>query len=454
MKKITFMNVPKILSELSNSIQAWQPNKRVIERLEYEIPPIDPLLWLSHLTDERKIYWNDRQRFTEIAATGSIIIFQGWSNQQLRADMERMESLLRQNQRLKFFGGIRFSGRKSTDHTWDAFPYYYFHLPAFELVRQNNRYYFACNLYQPPGHDLSSLRSEYLQFLRRLFPGNGKAKPFVTLIRRQDNPHRDQWRRMINSALTALDGNPLEKIVLARKSELTFNHSLKAEDLLQKLRASNPNSFLFLIQPDGRNAFLGSTPERLYKRSGRYLQTEAVAGTRRRGQTAAEDQKLKDDLLHCEKDLREHDYVVRSIERVLQRHSTSLQKEPKIGILENARVQHLVLRFNARLKNGVNDTEILRDLHPTPAVGGVPKEPAIEKIQQLENFDRGWYAGPIGWISQKEAEFAVGIRSALLQGETIHLFAGAGIVRGSDPELEWRELENKIANFLKILDVQ
>ncbi len=454
MKKLALNNVPDILTELSQTIRNWQPDRQAVERLEYEITPIDPLIWLSHLRHGQKVYWSDRERFTEVAGMGSIIVFQGRDNQQFRADMQRMESLLRSNDRVKFFGGMRFSNQKNSDPTWHAFPHYHFHLPAFEIVRENDRYVFACNLYRAPNQDLSSIRNHYLQFLRNLFPGNGRARPPLKRLGRKDNPQRLQWHEMVRTALHSLDGNPLEKVVLARKSELTFNHELKAEELLKQLRASNPNSFLFLFRPDAQNVFFGSTPERLYRRSGRQLQTEAVAGTRRRGRTAQEDQQLKNDLLHCEKDLREHAYVVRSIERVLRRHSRELQKEAQIGILENARVQHLLLRFNARLKDEVGDTEILRDLHPTPAVGGVPREQAIERILQLEKFDRGWYAGPVGWIGQKGAEFAVGIRSALLQGRTIHLFAGAGIVQGSDPELEWRELENKIANFLKILDVQ
>ncbi len=451
MQRLDLIETGKILADLSHYIQTWQPKKRTIERVEFEVGSIDPLLWLSHLNDVQKVYWSDRDRKTEIAGIGSALEFKGEHISQLDANIASMEAFTKGEKRLKFFGGLRFSAYQNGDKTWQAFPCFRFHLPVFELVRRSDRYYFVCNLYGNPRQNISQIRTTYLHSLQRLFPGNGKPKPLIERVGRSDNPNKEEWIENIRLALEALHENPLEKVVLARKTELVVNHPLKAEWLLRQLRVSNPNSFLFLFQPDSRNAFLGSTPERLFKRSGRYLETEAVAGTRRRGRTPDEDQKLKNDLLGCEKDLREHDYVVRSVEKVLIRHSRSIDKDDRVGILENARVQHLMLRFRAELNAQVSDADVLRDLHPTPAVGGVPKREALQKIRQLEHFDRGWYAGPVGWISASEAEFAVGIRSALVQGNTINLFAGAGIVQGSDPESEWRELENKIANFIKIL---
>lgn len=453
MQKSNLIEPEAFIRELSHDIKTWQPNGRLVTRLEYPVVSIDPLNWLSHIQEDKKIYWSDRERRSEVAGVGSVISFDGRSSDELNANIGMMENILRQDQRLKFFGGIRFSNRKNGDTTWRAFPYFHFHLPVFEFIRRGNRYSFVCNLYQPDQLSLSESRSHYLRFIHRLFSGNGKADPPVRFIGRKDNPEQAEWVQNIQQALQWLDGRPLEKVVLARKSELTFSRPLKAERLLNELRTSNPNSFLFLFRLNKENAFLGSTPERLYKRSGRHLETEAVAGTRRRGRTPEEDRRLKEDLLHCEKDLREHAYVVRSIEQVLTPYVHSIQKDAQTGILENARVQHLVVRFKAELKEKVSDMDVLNNLHPTPAVGGVPKEKAIEKIHQLEHFDRGWYAGPVGWISHQEAEFAVGIRSALLQGSKVSLFAGAGIVQGSDPISEWREIENKIANFIKVLHV-
>ncbi len=453
MLKNGLIETEKLPEILSREIERWHPEGGTFKRLEYEIPTIDPLYWLAHQRQEQKLYWSNRERTVELAGIGSVVAIRGWRAADLQAQWAEMTRLLARDERLKFFGGMRFSEHQNGDQTWQAFPYFHFYLPAFEVIRKEQRTLFACNLYQPPKVALLELRTHYLQMLQQLFAGNGKADAPIRFLRRVDNPGQKEWEENIRRALHFLDGQPLEKVVLARKSELYFNRALKPERLLQEFRASNPNSFLFLFQPDKEEAFLGSTPERLFRRTGRHLETEAVAGTRRRGQTPEEDRQLKNDLLHCEKDLREHAYVVDSIERVLSPLSRVLEKDESVGILENARVQHLILRFRAELKEHVSDLDVLRVLHPTPAVGGVPKKEAIEKIHQLEHFDRGWYAGPVGWVSQKQAEFAVGIRSALLQGDKASLFAGAGIVQGSDPQAEWREIENKIANFIKILHI-
>ncbi|MBW2108900.1 MAG: chorismate-binding protein, partial [Deltaproteobacteria bacterium] len=125
-----------------------------------------------------------------------------------------------------------------------------------------------------------------------------------------------------------------------------------------------------------------------------------------------------------------------------------LTQDEHPGVLKLSRCRHLITRFKGKLKNGVGDAQLLESLHPTPAVGGVPRDRALRDIALIEPFDRGWYAGPVGWISKSAAQFVVGIRSGLTEGRRLHLFSGAGIVRGSVPEAEWKELEDKISDFV------
>ena len=117
-----------------------------------------------------------------------------------------------------------------------------------------------------------------------------------------------------------------------------------------------------------------------------------------------------------------------------------------------SKLQHLLMKFSGLLKEKTQDSDILESIHPTPAVGGVPSEKASAEIENIENFDRGWYAGPVGWIGKDEAEFAVAIRSGLVFENELYLYSGAGIVEGSNPENEWEEIENKIAGFMNALD--
>jgi menaquinone-specific isochorismate synthase len=119
-----------------------------------------------------------------------------------------------------------------------------------------------------------------------------------------------------------------------------------------------------------------------------------------------------------------------------------------------ARGRHLRSKVRGTLEDGVTDAALLDAMHPTPAVGGHPRSEALEQIRTLEPFDRGWYAGPVGWIGQEASEFAVGIRSGLVRGRTLALFSGAGIVAGSVPEEEWAEIEQKIGDFTGIFGLE
>ncbi len=135
------------------------------------------------------------------------------------------------------------------------------------------------------------------------------------------------------------------------------------------------------------------------------------------------------------------------IEEALRPLCTELEAEDGVSEMKLASRRHLVSRVRGELREGVTDADVLRALHPTPAVGGYPGEVALEGIRELEPFDRGWWAGPVGWVGADASEFAVGIRSGLVRGRTLALFSGAGIVPGSRAEEEWAEVEQKIGDF-------
>jgi len=444
-----------IRKKLQDALKNIKADNRPLVRIEWMVDAADILCWLHDQNEPNKLYWSDRERRFEMAGIGSEWAMHGSGMAGLNAALSRMKKMAEVDKRVRFFGGMRFSDGQGRDDSWSDFGYFRFHLPVFELGRREDHYYFACNIRIAEDDKNAGIQRRYLNLFDRLnFNPSVPSSTNFRFVRRTDNPDKTGWKDNVRRALDYLRANGLKKVVLARNSQLEFDRAPQPEAILDALRASNPNSFLFLFEGDGNHFFIGSTPERLYYRTGRQLLTEAVAGTRRRGTTPAEDRRLKEDLLQCEKDLREHDYVVQTIDQVLQKFSADIEKDAQVGILENVRVQHLLVRFKARLQNGVSDTQILPALHPTPAVGGFPTGAALHKISEFEQFDRGWYAGPVGWIGQDEAEFAVAIRSALIQGNTINLFSGAGLVDGSDPEAEWQELENKIANYLKILQAE
>jgi menaquinone-specific isochorismate synthase len=266
---------------------------------------------------------------------------------------------------------------------------------------------------------------------------------------RTDSCTLKEWKEQVASCLKSIAEKKVEKIVLGRCTTFAFAESIDAYALLENLHQQASNTTLFAFQPSAECTFLGATPEHLYERNERQLYTEALAGTRRRGTDAAEDLKLELELMHHEKEQREFETVKRFLIHTLEPISDSVQKESKDRVIKTARVQHLYNRLCAELKPNVSDHCLLSCLHPTPAMGGFPSAEALKMIEQLESFDRGWYASPFGWITDTGADFAVAIRSALLQKDKIHLFAAVGIVAGSDAEQEWDELNQKIATFTR-----
>jgi menaquinone-specific isochorismate synthase len=243
----------------------------------------------------------------------------------------------------------------------------------------------------------------------------------------------------------------LEKIVLARQVIFRFTESIPRLLLFELLRQATPNCFHFYCQFDDANSFLGASPERLYRRRGRQVESEAVAGTGRRGLPGNADAELGHALLLSDKNQREHAFVRESIRKGFETLCTTMQIEDKASLLDLSMGRHLRSKFQGHLNKGVTDVEILTHLPPTAAVGGHPREKSLRRIRELEPFDRGWYAGPIGWFAREAAEFAVAIRSGLVSDHSLALYSGAGIVEGSEPASEWEEIEQKIGDFIRVL---
>ena len=181
------------------------------------------------------------------------------------------------------------------------------------------------------------------------------------------------------------------------------------------------------------------------------LLTEALAGTCSKESINGDDQHASETLLNSEKDIREHNFVREMIYNELLKICSTIDMDDEIQVLQLHRLAHLYTRCSAKLKPEFeNDSAVLNLLHPTPAVGGVPKPPAMQQIMELEPFSRGWYAAPVGWVSRDASEFCVAIRSALVNGRFAYLYSGAGLVKGSDPLSEWEEVEQKIGDILAI----
>jgi menaquinone-specific isochorismate synthase len=254
----------------------------------------------------------------------------------------------------------------------------------------------------------------------------------------------DHYRNAVTRALGLMAEHVFEKIVLARAKELQAPEPFHPLRALNGLRQRYADCFAFSVANGRGQSFIGASPERLLRvREGR-LTTEALAGSVRRGASASEDAALGGALLRDEKELREHRLVIASIERRLAPLGIRLEHSGQPALFRLVNVQHLHTPVQAALPAGVRLLDVLANLHPTPAVGGTPREAAVPYIRALEGFPRGLYAGALGWIdAHGGGEFFVGLRSALIDGANARLYAGAGIVAGSSPEKEFAETELK-----------
>jgi len=425
-------------------------------RLELQIPWLDPFAWLSNQRFPVKLYWKNRQDTFESAGIGEAHTIIGKSRPDSSRLFERLMAYLPDGleaQRLRYYGGMRFAVKGKEGEEWKAFGCYRFTVPQFELSIEDGRTLLACNfLYSVNQHE--QIFQQLLAALEKLsFHHGGRLPRLKQLMSRVDFPEYNGWRKNILSALKLFSNKALKKIVLARKTTLTYESPINPLSVFNQLRSKTAGAFHFYIQPAENNAFLGRTPELLYRRGEEEVFSDAIAGTRRRGLTPDEDAQLERELLSSDKDIREHRFVLQDIAERLKKFSSSVETEDEIQVLKLARLQHLYATIRGKLRTNVNDGHILDDLHPTPAVGGLPKRDAVNYIVQLEPFDRGWYAGPVGWVSKQFSEFAVAIRSGLVDFNKLHLYAGAGIVPGSVPELEWEEIENKLGNFMSFIEV-
>jgi len=359
---------------------------------------------------------------------------------------EDLGSLLSSSDRqARYYGGLRFDPLREPDAEWTPFGAYRFVLPRFELHAGDGEATLVCNLVLP--RDARG-GAEILDHIERLsFSQDALDGVLPKPVSRLDLPDERAWKRGVERALSVFSDGRLDKVVLARRTEFGFAEEIDAALLAERLREAAPGCFHFYVGPEESVAFVGASPERLFRREGRTIESEAVAGTRPRGVSEADDEKLRDDLLRSKKDKAEHDHVRAGIREALGPLCDELEVEGGVSEMKLASRRHLVSRVQGVLREGVTDAEVLQALHPTPAVGGHPKELALEEIRGVETFDRGWYAGPVGWIGADAAEFAVGIRSGLVRGNKLALFSGAGIVEGSVPEAEWAEIEQKIGDF-------
>jgi menaquinone-specific isochorismate synthase len=331
-------------------------------------------------------------------------------------------------------------------------------LPRWQVSRSKGKYGAVANIRIDPDADLDQLVARvwgaYQKFSIFDYTTDAvEAEPAATpTVVERSELAPEVYPRAVTQALEEIGAGAYEKIVLARGIKLEGNEPWQPLDALNRLRERFAGCFTFSFGGGGGRSFIGATPERLLRIRDGQLLTEAIAGSAPRGVSAGEDAKFARGLLESEKDLHEHACVRDSILRRLKAVGVSGRADTAPRLLPLANVQHLRTMIEAEVGKEVHLLDILQEMHPTPAVGGTPREEAVPRIHDLEQMDRGLYSGVVGWFNHlNEGEMIVGIRSALIEGNAARLYAGAGIVEGSTPAKETRETELKLRALLDAL---
>ncbi len=258
----------------------------------------------------------------------------------------------------------------------------------------------------------------------------------------------DAWMATVADATKRIAADDFDKVVLAREVRVTADVPLPRRALLERLRRAFPGCFTFAV-----GDLVGASPELLVSRAGDTVRAHPMAGTIPRGGDPTTDARMAASLLASAKDREEHQITIDMVWETLLPFSSYVDSEPEPSIVAVANVQHLATMVEGRLSHPpASVLELVAALHPTPAVAGWPVAPALEYIAANEGIDRDRYAGPVGWVDGAgNGTWAVGIRSAIVQGPVARLFAGVGVVADSDPVAELAETEAKFQAVLSAI---
>ncbi|SER99628.1 isochorismate synthase [Gracilibacillus ureilyticus] len=347
-------------------------------------------------------------------------------------------------------GGFPFDEEKETCELWDGFEGSQFRIPEYMLTVDEHGCFLTINIWLDQQSDIENLAAilydESSQLLDSAFI---ESENNQIVFEHEVNPH--EWKNLVREVTNYIETYPVEKIVLARELQVELRNPCNITDVLHQLLTNQPNSYVFAWETDVA-CFIGASPERLVHVKDNQILSTCLAGTAPRGETSEEDIRIGQALLNDEKNREEHQIVVNMIRDSLQScaRNVDIPDVPIIYPLQN--LQHLFTPVRAEIRFGCTLLEVVKKLHPTPALSGFPQKESLNFLRKHEKLERGWYGAPIGWFdSNFNGEFAVAIRSGLIKREKASLFAGCGIVKDSNPDMEYEETKIKFTPMLEAL---
>lgn len=411
----------------------------------------------GHSYEGERFYWQNAEKTQTIVGIGHAYVISDSSDNTFEAVQTEWDNLcnaiVMEDPEIQpvLFGGFSFDRQNKLASEWDEFPNAYFVVPAFQLFLKDDRAYVTINHITSSDYSaqvFDELRSERDRLIHAAQVSEMKPSVKPDIISIEERKKQD-YLDAVSNVTKIIRNGAADKVVIARSLKVQFKEKFSQPTALRSISNDQPESYHFALEL-GHQMFCGATPERLVKVQGGKALSACLAGSIKRGKTAEEDRLLGDELLKDPKNRGEHQYVVDMISSVFDQYCRTyhLPKRPKL--LKIRDIQHLYTPVDGKLKEDASLIQMVKALHPTPALGGVPRELSMDIIRQSENMNRGYYAAPIGWIDASgNGEFAVAIRSALLDRDSAYLYAGGGIVADSDPTSEYEETKVKFRPMLR-----
>ena len=415
-----------------------------LNRLTFDCPAQTLLNILKKNTFNEAVYWESRNGDESILGLGVADQKKQGTENNVTSLVADIQDVVPEESDARYYGGISFYNHSYTSSPWKSFGVHHFILPRFEFKQSSRGSQVSIQFLIHKVSEIALLKKEIelaFQQLRTSLEGAELITPKLSFT--THTPSNTEWKLRIETVKEEMSAGEYSKIVCARKSSFSVNLETSAADICNYLAPHANGAYRFVFQPQRDHAFISISPELLYRRNQSHLITEAIAGTRA---SQGDSDKVSEELSASKKDQDEQKVVLDMITETLRPLSQSIQLKGQ-EVLKLSYVQHLKDRIDSILNPLVDDGQLIKALHPTPAVGGYPRAITREKLKESEPFERGWYAGLFGWLGADETELAVGIRSARLIQTTLDVFTGAGIVVNSNADAEWQELNDKMHPF-------
>lgn len=330
------------------------------------------------------------------------------------------------------------------DELFQAFPALWFMLPEIVLIQNVEGAFLQVNSLSPV------YRGRVQRFMRQALQAKPRTRRAVPYRIEPDS--RAAWADQVGQALQAIEDRRVQKVVLSRRQHLVADEPFSSKDLLVNL-IDGPSRGTVLLYRYADVFFCGCTPELLVRKQGAQVSSMCLAGTCPAGSNDQESERLAAELMDDAKNRSEHDFVVRHVREVFRRVCYDVDVPETPGIMRLPHVQHLHTPASAQALDGVRLWDLMQDVHPTPAVAGTPVGEARMLIRRIEPYNRGLFAGACGYVDGAgDGEFSVGLRTGVFDGEQGWLYAGCGIVAGSDADAEYDEIGLKLKTILSAFE--